>query len=425
MRKIILNLLILIPLSSFAEKAENLDKIIATINDSPLTQSEYNKSLDVAIRELQSRKIPLPKDAELKKQVMKKLIQESLILQLAQNNSIEISDEELNSAINNIATRNNMDIFQFKQAIKNEGMDFDDYRENFRKQILIQNIEGSIANRETSVSEREIEKYLDNMELLPQDKEYHLASILIKSPANPSKEDVDNVNAKIEGLIKKIKAGENFSQLAATNSDAPNALNGGDMGWASLNDFPSELAEKIAKLEIGDFIGPLNSPNGAVILKVIGTKAKQVASNQQVEYKIKQILLKNSGKFSDKDLKEKLENIRAEIIKNNNFDAMAKINSDEIASKNQGGELGWITDKDVVPEFAEAMEHSEKGKITKPFKTQLGWHILVVENKRTVDQSQKLRREQAVATLKQQKSQDTIQKWLNQLEDSAYINYVG
>ncbi len=413
-------LLLLWPLLSPAQ-IQPLDRIVAVVEDDVILASELRDQVDALAGQLQARGSPLPPLYILQRQILERMILHSLQLQLAQKNGIQVDDETLRQALQELAARNNMDLESFRLAIEKQGMRYDRFVENLREEIMLNRLRANMVQSRIEVSEREILHFLETESQLDpsQAVEYHLGHILIATPEAASPETVQRAQRKAEQIAEELRQGLDFHQTAIAMSDGAQALKGGDLGWRTLDAVPTLFVEVVPHMKKGDVEGPLRSPSGFHILKLLDKKGAE--KHMVTESHVRHILVKTNELIDDAEAKRRLLLIRQKMEQGEDFAALAEAYSDDTVSAVKGGDLGWITPEVVVPPFAEAMESLRPGEISEPVQTPFGWHIIQVLARKNRDDTLEYRKKQAREAIIRRKTEEETELWLRKLRQESYV----
>lgn len=397
-----------------------IDKVVAVVDKSVIMQSEVDERLMQVAQNARANKMALPDMKVLEQQVVDHLISEHLQLQMAKRVGITISDEQVNQAIEQIRTSNRLTPEEFTRQLEIDGLTLQSLREKVRRDITLQHIQQGVVQQRIHISPLEIDNFLKSADaqfwISP---EYHLGHILISLSQAASPEEVEAARLKSEELVKRIREGANFAEVAIAESKGPTALNGGDLGWRKTSDLPSLFADLLPKLEVGQVSEPARSPAGFHILKVYDRRGGE--QQKELQSKARHILVKPSAILSDEDAKAKLLQLRERILKGEDFAALAKENSEDIGSMLAGGDLGWSRPGMFVPEFEQTMAKMAVGEISAPFRSQFGWHILQVQERREEDITDELLRDKAARILTSRRFEDELQIWLREMRDDAFV----
>jgi peptidyl-prolyl cis-trans isomerase SurA len=396
-----------------------VDRIVAVVNKEVITQHELAERMNRIRKDLQRRGTSFPDSGEIELQVLERLIIEKVQLQFARETALRVDDLDLDRTVGRVADGNKLSLTAFRQMLERDAIPFDVFREELRSEILISRLREREVSKIT-VSEGEIEIFLlEQSERKGTAAEYNVLHILVRVPERASPEQIDIRRARAEEAIKRLRDGADFAQIAATYSDAPDALQGGAMGWRSHERLPELFAEAMTKLAPGEISNVLRSPAGFHVLKLVelrGAGAPQLVEQAQVRH----ILVRTNELVSEDEAKRKLTNLRERIVNGVNFAELARLNSDD-GSASRGGDLGWVYAGDMVPEFERAFAELKPMEISQPVKTPFGWHLIQVIERRTSDLSTERRRLEARKALRERKGDEAYQEWLRQLRDRAYV----
>lgn len=401
--------------------AESLDRIIVVINDGVILQSELDAAIADAKQQIKARDIADPPADVLRAQVLERLILTKLQTQRAAEAGVRIDDRELNEVITNIASQNGMTLQQFAESVKKDGNDYLVVREQIREQVLISRLRQKEVDGRVSVTDQDVDLFLATQGP-EENKEYHLSHILIAVPDGAKSEERTKARLKAEDLVRRLRSGADFAQLAIANSNSQQALQGGDLGWRKAADLPSLFAATAAKLGKGDVSDALEAGSGYHIIKLVDERGG--ADRQTVaETHAKHILLTPNALRDEEQTRALARELYDRLQKGEDFTALAKKYSDDPGSKNSGGDLGWQAPGVFVPEFQVRLDQLKIGDISQPFHTQFGWHIASVIERRTRDTTEESRRNRARSAIGQRKSADEYDSWLRKLREEAYVEY--
>ncbi|KTD65297.1 peptidylprolyl isomerase [Legionella spiritensis] len=418
MLKRMVMLALLIPTMVFSQP---LDSVVALVNDGVITKSELDSQVDLLRKQMIAKKMEMPPENTLRKQVLQHLIDVDLQLQLAKQNNLAIDSTELNEAIDKIAAANHLSVSELRQEISKTGMDWQQYRESLRKEILISRLQQKAVGKDITISSQQVEDFLKSSKY--QDKAqytYQLQNIVIPLPEEPTTEQLNKAKQKARELLAKIKKGEDFSRLAIAESSGEFALEGGDLGMRNLAELPEIFASQVVKMKKGDVAGPLRTGNGFQLIKLIeigGAPQKHEVTKTHVRH----ILLKQDASMTSAEAEKQAFNVYQQLKAGKDFARMAKQYSLDAASAIKGGDLGWVNSGELVPEFEKAMDELAVNKISKPVKSGFGWHIIQVLERKKVDDSESFKRQQVRQFLHQRKFTEAVQNWQQHLRTDAYV----
>jgi len=399
---------------------ESLEKIVAVVNDDVITRTELDNRLHAIKDQLKNQPSPLPPDSVLEKQVLDRMILASLQLQLADRNGIQVDDETLNRTIERIAQDNKLSLPEFRTVLEKEGYDFATFREDIRREIIISRVQQRQVNDRVMVTEQEIDNYLAAQKAQGNaGTEYHLAHILVTVPDAASADRIQAARKRAKDILAKLHAGANFQETAIAASDGQQALQGGDLGWRKLGELPTLFVEPVSHMKSGDISDLIRSPSGFHIIKLLERRDGERHIITQTH--ARHILIRTDELTNDDAAQSKLRDIRKKLMNGADFAEMARKYSNDTANAANGGDLGWVTPGEMVPAFETQMDKLASGEISKPFKTNFGWHIVQVLDRRRHDNTDNFMRSQARKTIRQRKIEEELQTWLARLKDDAYI----
>ena len=420
MRKRMLLLLILLPVVVWADTAQPLDKVVAVVNDNVITASELDAQVEILRKQIASKNMQLPSEAALRKQVLQHLIDIDLQLQLAKKNDITIDSTELNGAIASIAESNHITLTEMREELTKHGLSWEAYRENIRKEMLINRIQQKAVSNEIIVSPRQIEDYLKTTNPHEKDQTYHLENIVIPLSEEPTTEQLNKAKEKANVLLTKIKKGDDFNRIAIAESSGEYALEGGDLGERHLAELPDVFASKVVAMKVGEVVGPIRTGNGFQLIKLVAIGGDN-GHHQVVKTHVRHILLKQDASMTSAEAKIQIKNLYEQLKSGKDFGLMAKQYSLDSGSAIKGGDLGWVTADELVPPFATAMNALPLHTISKPVKSPFGWHLIEVLERKTVDDSEMYQRQQVRQFLQQRKFTEAVQNWQQHLRTDAYV----
>ncbi|MGH8380722.1 peptidylprolyl isomerase SurA [Pseudomonas sp.] len=397
-----------------------LDSVVAIVDNDVVMKSQ----LDQRVREVQQtiakRGGSVPPTGVLDQQVLERLIVENLQLQIGDRSGIRITDEELNQAIGTIAQRNGMNLEQFRAALARDGLSYEDAREQVRREMIISRVRQRRVAERIQVSEQEVKNFLaSDMGKMQLSEEFRLANILIPTPERADSATIQAAAKQAEQVYLQLKQGADFAQLAIARSASETALEGGEMGWRKAAQLPPPFDRLLSSMSVGDVTEPVRTPGGFIILKLQEKRGGQAMVRDEVH--VRHILIKPSEIRSEAATKALAEKLYERIQSGEDFAQLAKSFSEDPGSALNGGDLNWIDPNALVPEFREEMASAQQGQVTKPFKTQYGWHVLEVLGRRATDSTEQAREQQAMNVLRNRKYDEELQTWLRQIRDEAYV----
>lgn len=400
--------------------AQELDAIVAVVNDDVVVESEIARETNLVIPQLKQQGTAVPAPDQLRKQVVERLILKKLQQQRAKQLGIEVDEATLMETLTNIAARNGLSIDELQATLEAGGIRFQDFREDTRMQILLSRLQMQEVARGVQVTDQEVDRFLAKSagQLMPREQ-VRLQHILIALPEDPTPAQVAQAEKKAKGLVAKLRAGADFAALAAASSDGRTALQGGDLGWFEMAGVPTLVSDQARTMAKGEITEPLRSPSGFNIIKLTDIKGGGPQSVTQT--KARHILIRTNELVSDSDAKTRLNQLRSRLIGGDDFATLARAHSDDTGSALKGGDLGWVNPGDTVPQFEEVMNALAPGEISEPFESPFGWHIVQVEERRTQDAADDLLRLKAREAIQRRKTEEATDAWLRQLRDEAYV----
>ena len=406
--------------SAMAQQITELDRIVAVVNSDVIVESELAKRVREIRTELRQKGTKPPDIAALKRQVLDRLILDRLQLQIAKESGLRVEDEELNQTIERIAAGNKLSLRQFRDVLERDGLAFGRFRDQVRDEMLLTRVRQRSVERRVKVSSREIDSFLATTKSQGgQVNEFHLGHILIAIPEAASTEQISTAKERAIQVLTRVTSGEDFAALAAEFSDGQQALQGGDLGWRKSAELPTIFANAVPGLKPGDTSELIRSPSGFHIVKLHDLRgdSKFVVTQTRARH----ILMRPNDILSDAQLRVRLTQLRIRLQNNENFEELARANSDDTVSASSGGNLGWLNPGATVPEFERAMKTLAVNEISEPFKTQFGWHIVQVLERRDHDDTEQVKRTRAAEQIRKRKVDEEVQNWLRQLRDEAYV----
>ncbi|HHM05513.1 MAG TPA: molecular chaperone SurA [Gammaproteobacteria bacterium] len=406
--------------SSSAATRFTLERIVAVVNDDVITRTELEERVRIIRQQLMDRRTPMPPDAILKRQVLERMIIASLELQLAAKVGIRVDDVMLNRALKQIAAQNNLTLARFREVLEEDGFDFAQFREDIRKELITNRLRQRQVRDRTTVTEQEIDTFLANQRAQGKgNEEYHLGHILIAVPETADADTLRAARAKAEAVVAGLRAGADFERMAITRSDGRQALEGGDLGWRKAAEIPSLFVEPLDRMAPGDISDPIRSPSGYHIIKLLDRRTSE--RHLVTQTLARHILIRPSELHPEAEVEMELSRLRERILAGEDFGALAREYSQDPKSAAEDGSLGWVKPGDLVPPFEAAMNRIAEGEISPPFQTNFGWHIVQVEQRRRIDDTDRFIRQQARRQILERKVEEATEAWLHRLRDEAYV----
>lgn len=399
-----------------------VDRIVVVVNSEVLTQFDLNDRVERALRDLRSRGTVPPDRNDLQRQVLERMILERAQMQLARETGLQVDDLQLDATIARIAENNNLSLTDFRRTLERDGIPFNKFREEVRTEIILSRLREREVDNKISITESEVDNFIaEHTDSKDQSAEYDLAHILVRVPEQARPEQIAQQRARAEEAVKRVRGGADFAQVAAAFSDASDALEGGRLGWRSQDRLPELFAAAVGGMKPGEISEVLRSPAGFHILKLNDRRGAGAAYMVEQNH-VRHILVRTSDTVSQDEARRKLLALRERIVNGSNFGELARLNSDD-GSAGRGGDLGWVYPGDTVPDFERAMKDLKPMEISQPVKSQFGWHLIQLLERRTTDASSERKRLEARKSLRDRRSEEAYQEWLRQLRDRAWVEY--
>jgi len=405
-----------------AVRSNALDRIVAIVNNDIITRVELDRESKMAIDTLRRQGTPLPDHEVLDKQLLERLITKNVLTQYARMTGLRVADADLDQALERIAVENKLAPAALRQAVEQTGVPFDRFREDVRGEMLISRLREREVESRVTVTDAEIQSFLRTQEAQTEKiDEYNLSHILVSVPEQASPDELKARRARADTALAQLKKGTDFRQVAASYSDAPDALQGGSMGWRQAGRLPTIFVQALQGMKIGDVSDVLRSPAGFHLLKLAdkrGNDTPIIVTQTHARH----ILIRLNEVVSESDARHRLEELKDRVEHGADFSELARLHSDDTTAA-KGGDLGWVSPGDTVPDFERAMDATKPGAVTDPFKSPFGWHIVQVLERRQQDMSQDRQRVSARQAIRSRKSDEQWQEWVRQQRDKAYIEY--
>lgn len=396
-----------------------LDHIVAIVNDEVITYQELAGRYQEVAQTLSRQNTALPLRGVLEKQLLERMITELALQQHARSTGIRIDPTQIERALQRIAAQNKLDMAGLAAALEKEGQSLESMRKTLRNEFLIARARERDVDNRVSVSDAEIEGYLQTQVQQGVETEYNFAHILVTVPENASPEHIQARRARAEDVLAQLAAGADFAQLSASHSDAPNAMQGGAFGWRASGKMPALFADALKPLQPGQVAPLLRSSNGFHILK-LNDKRGLDATLSVTQTHARHILIKTNELTSEADARNRLLQLKERIDNGVKFDELARLHSED-ASASKGGDLGWINPGDTVPDFEKAMDALQPDQVSAPIQSPFGWHLIQVLERRDQDVTQERQKLLARQAIRERKAEEAFQDWVRQIRDSAYV----
>jgi peptidyl-prolyl cis-trans isomerase SurA len=397
-----------------------LDRIVAVVNEDVITRRDLDDRIKVVSVQLREQGTPAPPPDVLEKQVLDRMIYTKVQLQFAKETGLRVDDAQLDAAIARIAENNKITPARMRETLERDGVSFAKFREDIRDEIVMSRLREREVDNKITVADSEVDNLLSTLQLQGgKTEEFDLSHILVRVPEQASPEQLRDRRSRAEKALEQIKGGADFRQVAASFSEAPDAVQGGAMGWREVTRLPSIFAETVKTMKPGEVSAIVRSPNGLHIVRVNGRRGHD-APVIVAQTHPRHILIKTSEVVSENDARERLVKLKERLDNNGNFAEIARLQSED-GSASRGGDLGWLSPGDTVPEFEKAMDGLKVGEISGPVRSPFGFHLIQVIERRNEDMSKQQQRLQARMSLREQKADEAYQEWLRQLRDKAFV----
>ena len=398
-----------------------LDRIVAVVNDQVITRRDLDDRVSGVLSRMREQGTPLPPSDVLERQVLERMIQTRVQLQYARDTGLRVDDAALDSTISRIAANNKITVQEMRSAIEKDGIPFAKYRDDLRDEIITARLREREVDSRIQIADSEVDNFLNTLQQQEsRSEEFNLSHILIRVPEQASPEQLQDRRKRAEAALAQIKNGADFRQIAAGVSDAPDAVQGGLMGWREFVQLPTLFADGVKALKAGGVTPVLRSAAGFHIIRV-NDRRGHVESAMVTQTRARHILIKTSELVSENEAKERILKLLERVENKADFAEVARLQSED-TSATKGGDLGWLSPGDTVPEFERAMDALKPGQISGAVRSPFGWHIIQVVERRSEDMSQQQQRLRARQALREQKSEEAYLEWTRQLRDSAFVD---
>jgi peptidyl-prolyl cis-trans isomerase SurA len=420
---IIINWLVILCLLSVSLPAETLDRIVAIVEEDVILDRELIREVALVTQKITANKMLMPPASILRKQVLEQLIMQNLQQQLAERSGAQVSDAMLQTAIANIATENKLSVPQFKQSFDKSSLDYSQFEAKIRNEIILEQLRLREISERIKVTDREVQHYLNTRSGTDDNVSYHLGHILIALPEGANAKEIQLARKKIDNIAAKLRAGDDFKQLAMQFSEGNNALTGGDLGWRTFEKIPSVFIDQAPTLKKNEISEPIRSPSGFHLIKMLAIKGRINLNEPHLvtKSKTRHILIKTNELMNDEEARKKLVTLKQRIKDGDNFTILARSHSDDTASALKGGDLGWVTPGVLVPAFEKVMTALTIGEISEPLQTSFGWHIIQVLAREEQDDRGEFGKNQIKEQIRRRKIEEETELWMRRLRSEAFV----
>jgi peptidyl-prolyl cis-trans isomerase SurA len=403
-----------------AAEVVKMDRIVAIVDQAVVTEQELESRIATVTAQFKKQGTELPAETILRKQILERLITDTLQLQYAAQTGLKVDDNQLDKTIGRIAEQNQLSLAEFTEALAKDGVSMTKFRADIRNEITLARLREREVDGRVNVSESEIDNFLTSQAANNENQdEYEIAHLLIRTPEEGTTEDIQKAKSKVDSALTELKAGVSFAKVSASFSDAPNALEGGSLGWKKASQMPALFLDALKAMQVGEVSAPLRSPNGFHVLKLNNKRGGNSPLVIQQTH-ARHILIKLSEIMSEKDGKLKIDGIKERLDNGEKFEALARQYSED-STASSGGDLNWVNPGDTVPQFEKAMNELKDLQISPPVRTQFGWHLIQVIERRSQDMSKEAARLKARQEIRAKKADEAYQDWIRELRDRAYV----
>jgi peptidyl-prolyl cis-trans isomerase SurA len=397
-----------------------VDRIVAVVNDEVITHNELTERVQLVVSQLKRSGGQLPEADVLQRQLLERMVNDLVQVQLAKETGVKIDDATLEKTIQRIADDNNLSMTDFRAALERDGIRYPRFRDDIRNELLLGRLREREVENAIVVTDAEVETELAReARERSSDTEYQLAHVLVLVPQQATPEQIENRRKRAVVALGELRKGANFAQVSATYSDAPDALQGGNLGWRASGRLPALFLEAIEKLQAGEVSDIVRSPNGFHILKLLGKRGREKAAAVS-QTRVRHILVRTKEGVSDTQARDNLARLRDRIAAGTDFAELARVHSED-ATASKGGDLGWISPGDTVPEFERAMNALRDNEVSQPVQSPFGWHLIQVLERRSEEMSEERKKLNARQAIRARKADEAYQDWVRQTRDRAFV----
>ena len=405
---------------AFAEES-TINGIAAIVNDDVITTAQLDTQVSTIKKQIRGQNTRIPPDSILKKQVLEREIIKKVQLQLAQNTGIRVDDNDLAGTLNRIAAQNQLSLREFKDTLENDGFKFTTFREDIRSEMILARLRQREVNNRVNISDQEVKNFLSTQATQGNiDDEYEIFHILISSPEAATAEQIEKTLTKAKDVLKLLNDGADFRQTAISYSNGQKALEGGALGWRKAGQLPTLFSRVVTSMNVGDHSDLIRSSSGFHIIQLNSKRSGE--KHMITQTKARHILISPNELTTEVDVINRLRNLRERILGGADFTELAKLHSEDRGSATLGGDLGWVSPGQMVPQFEAAMNSLTPDQVSEPFQSQFGWHIVQVTARRDLDNSKDFTTNKARDLIRERKIAETTETWLRQLREEAFVD---
>ena len=402
-----------------AAAQSSLDSIVAVVDESVITARELANRIILVKLDFKQSNRRTPSDEVLRRQVLEALINASLLLQEANRRGIKITDGQLNQSMQRLAQQNKLSLSDFRKALIRDGLNYDNYRETVRREMTVSTLGRQYSQRNATISDAEVDDFIKVSGGDDTNYEYRISHILIALPDAAPPEQVSEAQEMAEQILAELNQGVKFDQLANKYSTGDTALQGGDLGWRKKAEIPSLFTTQVLSMEPGTYAGPIRSANGFHIIHLDELRDLEQSISKQT--RSRHILIKPNELVTEDDARDRLSGFRDRILQGEEFSRLARLYSVDYSSATEGGDIGWQDPGSTVKDYEAVTDQLEIGELSEPTRTQFGWHLIEVTDRRTVDETEQNKRNKIYSQLLQQKQREVFDLWKRRLRDEAFV----
>jgi peptidyl-prolyl cis-trans isomerase SurA len=413
---------VLLAVAAYGARGElrELDRIVAIVDDDVIMASELLERMRFIQRQFEASGRSLPPDDVLMSQLLERLVLDSLQMQMGRRAGIRVSEEELTRAVVSIAQQNGLDLEAFQPALAQDGMSYRDFREQIRREMVIGRVQQNRVNDRIYISPQELQNFLDSpVGRAATADDYRVGHILLSVSGDASADAVEAAEREASEIVEELRAGADFAQLAVARSAGQRALDGGDLGWRKAGQLPSLFAEAVIGADVGEVLDPIRSSSGFHVVKLMDKRG--AGDSTVLQTHARHILVQPSEIRSETEAEELIRALHARLEAGEDFAQLAREHSDDPGSALSGGDLGWAMPGQMVPAFDATMNATEEGELSEPFRSEFGWHVLEVLERREQDMSDEVRERQAMRILRDRRFDEELQAWLAEIREEAFV----
>jgi len=398
-----------------------INRIAAIVNDDVITTQQLDAQISLIKKQIREQNTRIPPEKILQRQVLEREIVKKVQLQLAQNTGIRVDDNDLSATLNRIAAQNQLNIREFKDTLENDGYKFSSFREDIRSEMILARLRQRDVTNRINISDQEVENFLSTQATQGNiDDEFEIFHILISSPEAASAEEISATKKRAQDVLKKLNDGADFKQTAISFSDGQKALEGGALGWRKAGQLPTLFSSVAVQMSVGDHSDLIRSSSGFHIIKLNDKRSGE--KHMITQTKAQHILISPNELTTEIDVINRLRNLRERVLGGGDFAELAKLHSEDRGSANLGGDLGWVSPGQMVPQFEATMNTLKNNEVSEPFQSQFGWHIILVTDRRELDNSKDFTMNKARELIRQRKIAESTETWLRQLREEAFVD---